>query len=250
MHIVVIMGGFRKGATFRAIERLLGEMQKFKSFSSEILWVKDLELSDCIGCHRCIEVGESFCHEVENIKAFLERIKKADGVIIASPVYNDSITSLLKRYFDFNTYLWHRPQMHHLWFYGLSTGGGMFKNTFRDMEKNVKAWGGIWVGALGVPHYESLTEKHQRKVDKDMTKAARYLTGPLEVKSLTLGKLIWFKMWKLNAQVAKDTLKKDWDYYQAKTYYFDAPIPIWMDAIAGTAIGMMRLMIRSVYRGY
>lgn len=250
MHIVVIMGGFRKGATFRATERLLGEMQKLKNFSSDILWVKDLELSDCIGCHRCIEIGEAYCHEADKIRDFLERMRKAEGVIITSPVYNDAITSLLKRYFDFNTYLWHRPQMHQVWFYGLSTGGGMFKNTFRDMEKNVKAWGGTWVGALGVPHYESLTDKYQKRVDRDLIKAAVHLTGPLKAKPLTLGKLIWFRMWKMNAQAAKDTLKKDWDYYQNKSYYFDVHIPIWMDAVAGTAIGIMRFMMRSIYRGY
>jgi multimeric flavodoxin WrbA len=250
MHIVIIMGGYRKGATFRATERLLAEMRKLKDFSSEILWVKDLELSDCIGCHRCIEIGESHCHEALKIKDFLERMKQADGVIITSPVYNDSITSLLKRYFDFNTFLWHRPELHRQWFYGVSSGGGMFKNTFKDMEKNVKAWGGTWVGALGVPHYESLTEKYQKRADRDLLKAAVQLTSPIHIKPLTMGKLLWFKMWKMNAGAAKETLKKDWAYYQGKQYYFDTSIPKWMDVIAQNAIDLMRIMMRSVYRGY
>lgn len=250
MHILVIMGGYRKGATYRAIERLLAEMNKLKDFSSDILWVKDLGLSDCIGCHQCIEIGESRCHEAQKIKGFMDHIKEAQGVIIASPVYNDGVTSLLKRYFDFNTYLWHRPELHGQWFFGVATGGGMFKNTFKDMEKNVKAWGGTWVGALGVPHYESLTEKFQKRVDRDLLKAAERLTGPVKIKPLTMGKLLWFKMWKMNAEAAKETLKRDWAYYQDKRYYFDITIPVWMDVVSQTAINLMRVMMRSVYRGY
>jgi len=60
------------------------------------------------------------------ISQIMEKIQRVDGIILATPVYNQHITALLKKTLDYMTYLWHRPALFGKRFMAVSSGGGMF----------------------------------------------------------------------------------------------------------------------------
>lgn len=41
----------------------------------------------CLVCRRCFDVGEGFCPLKDELLSIREKLNKADGVILASPVY-------------------------------------------------------------------------------------------------------------------------------------------------------------------
>ena len=87
-------------------------------------------------------------------------------------------------------------------FFGIASGGGIFKGVFKGMKENIISWGGAWAGELGVPHYEALTPKFKAKLDKDFIKKAALSmakAGQKELPAPSLYNLISFGIWKINA---------------------------------------------------
>ena len=46
-----------------------------------------LALKPCIGCRACFDRGETTCPQQDELLALYERMRAADGYVIASPVY-------------------------------------------------------------------------------------------------------------------------------------------------------------------
>lgn len=256
--VLAIIGSPRNGETYEAVQKLIEEMNKLEEISPEYIMLRKYGISDCTGCHNCIMKGEEKCHEYTKIQEIMAKIKDADGVILATPVYNQHVTALMKKFMDYLTFLWHRPSLFGIRFFGVSSGGGMFDPVFKYLKMNVESWGGIWAGGLGVPHYEALTDKFREKSDKNIKATAFKFLKAMEGKSLpkpSFGGLMWFNMWKLNAGVGKENGDKDYEHWKAMNwfnmdYYYDSR----PGAFKGTAVKLVTMLTRSfmrrVYKGY
>lgn len=256
--MLAIIGSPRKGETLSAVQRFELEMKKLGDVEVEYVMLSDVALRDCLGCHNCITKGQEACWEAAKIKMLKDKMLGADAVLLASPTYNQGVTAIMKKFLDYFTYLWHRPDMFGMKFFGLATGGGVFDGVFKPMKDNVASWGGTWLGGLGVPHYEALTKKFQAKVDKDYAKKAALVMKAAEATELprpTVGRLMGYRMWKMNAGVgysAKDTAywtEKGWMDKKCK-YYYAAKINPVKNALAAAAMGIARRVMRSIYVGY
>ena len=123
---------------------------------------------------------------------------------------------------------------------------------------NVGSWGGTWVGSLGVPHYESLTDKFKGKVDKDIHKKAETFLSALKVKTLptpSIGRLIMFNIWKINAEVTKQELPKDYEHWTKTNwfnmdYYYSTKIGVLKKIVVGLVMRLARSQMKKVYKGY
>ncbi len=96
--VVGISGSPRKGGN---TEFLLGEalgVAKERGFEVERLLCSELNVGFCKDCGSCAK-GKP-CPEGDDTPAVLEALERADGFIVASPVYFGSVTAQLKAVFD------------------------------------------------------------------------------------------------------------------------------------------------------
>lgn len=101
MKVLIINGSpHRDGNVSVAIKELK------KIFEAEDIWVENIEIgikriTGCLGCYECGKIGKCIIDDIVNDAA--DKLKEADGVIIASPVYyaspNGTLISLLDRLF-------------------------------------------------------------------------------------------------------------------------------------------------------
>ena len=258
MKFIAIIGSPRKGDTLEAVRRLEAEMKKHGSAEFEYVMLSQVALRDCTGCHNCIMKGRETCREAEKIRELQEKIVSADAVILASPVYNQGVTAIMKKFLDYFTFLWHRPELFGVKFFGVAAGGGMFKEVFQTMKSNVLSWGGQWLGSLGTPHYDALTSKFKTKVDKDFAKQAAFLMKAAAVKELprpTVARLMSFRMWQMNAALAFSPA--DREHWEARgwlargcRYFYPARVNPIANAMAVAAVGIARRFLRGIYVGY
>ena len=85
MKVLLINGSSRKdgctGAALKEVERALKE----EGIETEIFFIGNAPISDCIACRKCKETGECIFHDIVN--EFVEKAKMADGFVFGSPVY-------------------------------------------------------------------------------------------------------------------------------------------------------------------
>ncbi len=257
--VLAIIGSPRKGETFKALKRYEECLNKVEPVEMEIIFLHQMELPDCLGCHRCFLEGENKCYQAGKISLLYEKMVQADGIILATPVYNQHVTALMKKFLDYLTFLWHRPALFGKLFFGLSSGGGMFKDVFKFLKSNVESWGGFWAGELGVPHLESLTPKYQKKVDQDFCEKAQLFIKAIDKgQSLPrpgIGQLMMFNIWKMNAVACKESNPTDFQYwtehgYFDKDYYYPTRINWVKKVIVKLMTAMARGFMRKVYVGY
>ena len=101
MKILVINGSQQAdGNTARAI----AEMKKIfdaEGVETDVMQVGNKAIRGCIGCRRCADLGRCVFDDEVNVAA--EKLKAADGLVIASPVYyanpNGTLVSFLDRLF-------------------------------------------------------------------------------------------------------------------------------------------------------
>ena len=256
--ITAIIGSPRKGDTYAAVQRFEEALKKLEDVEIEYIMLSKLNLADCVGCHNCVIKGRDTCHQAQIIHELQEKIVAADGVILACPVYNQSVTAIMKRFLDYFTFMWHRPELFGVKFFGIASGGGVFDGVFKALKTNAVNWGGSWVGSLGVPHYDALTPKFKQKVDADFAKKAALFLKALEPKELPrpgLGRLIWFNMWKMNAVVCRESNPMDFQHWTEKkwmtsSYYYDTKVNPVKKLIAKLVMGMARMYMHKIYIGY
>ncbi|NLK88052.1 MAG: NAD(P)H-dependent oxidoreductase [Clostridiaceae bacterium] len=256
--ILAIIGSPRKGETYNAVMKFEKALNDFGPAEVEYIMLSSIALQDCTGCHNCILKGRESCRETLKVRELQDKLLSADAVILASPVYNQHVTALMKKFLDYFTFLWHRPEMFDVKFFGISSGGGIFKEVFKLLRSNVESWGGTWVGELGVPHYDSLTAKFRKKCDRDFNKKAGMLTKAMEVKKRPvpgIGRLMMFNIWKMNAKAGKDYNPADYAYWSEndlfdKDFYYPVKINIFVKTVTGIIFRIARSFMKKVYVGY
>lgn len=258
MKILAIIGSPRKGDTYAAVQRFERQLRDHTDVEMEYLMLSQVKLPDCLGCHNCIKKGREACWQAQAVRALQEKMTQADAVILASPVYNQAPTAILKRFLDYFTFLWHRPELFGIKFFGISSGGGMFAGVFKPLKDNVLSWGGTWLGSLGVPHYEALTPKYRQKADADLARAARRFLAAVARKELPrpdFGALMRFRVWRMNARACRDGVPADFEHWTRagwfeRPYYYATAINPVLRLCADAAAALAQRFMRSVYIGY
>jgi multimeric flavodoxin WrbA len=108
MKVLGIVCSPRKGGNTEILvsEALVGA--KESGAEVEMLRATDMNIAACNGCEACHESGE--CSIKDDMQEVYEKIQKADGIILGSPVYFWSVSSQAKKLMD-RTYALRYP--HH-----------------------------------------------------------------------------------------------------------------------------------------
>jgi len=102
MNVLLINGSpHRKGCTFTALSEMAGELEK-QGIATNIFHIGTKAIRGCIACQKCKETG--YCsYSGDVVNECIDLMKKADGIVVGSPVYyaspNGALLALLDRVF-------------------------------------------------------------------------------------------------------------------------------------------------------
>ncbi|MHB9023171.1 MAG: flavodoxin family protein [Armatimonadota bacterium] len=98
MNILGIMGSPRKrGNTHVMLERVL-DAARACGAETEIVFLGDLEIQECTGCHACWKPGA--CVKLDDMPALYAKIAACDALVFGTPVYWYAPTALMKAFLD------------------------------------------------------------------------------------------------------------------------------------------------------
>ena len=98
-NIVILMGSVRKGGNTDLLVQAFAEGAE-KNNTVEIVSVADSKVNPCIGCNTCFEREGNRCFQEDDMQEIYEKLKAADVLVIASPVYFYGISAQLKALID------------------------------------------------------------------------------------------------------------------------------------------------------
>ena len=85
MKVLLVNGSSRKnGCTQSALSEVARALHE-EGVETEIFFIGNEPLPDCIACRKCREIGHCVFHDIVN--EFVEKAKSADGFVFGSPVY-------------------------------------------------------------------------------------------------------------------------------------------------------------------
>ncbi|MCX8034454.1 MAG: flavodoxin family protein [Thermodesulfovibrio sp.] len=100
MKVVAFNGSPRKnGNTYHAIKMVAEELKK-ENISVEIVQVGGKSIRGCIACYKCAQNKNEKCSIDDEVNGWIQKIKKADGIILGSPVYFSGIAGTFKCFLD------------------------------------------------------------------------------------------------------------------------------------------------------
>lgn len=131
--ILFINGSNREGNCFRILNDL-------KKEGEEIIELADKDINYCLGCNSCMNDLEGYCIIEDDMQEIYKKISKANKIVIATPIYMNHITGLLKSVIDrFNPYSCHDELLKGKTIY-LITVGQMSEEENEEIATNIKEY--------------------------------------------------------------------------------------------------------------
>ena len=98
-NIVVLSGSVRKGGNTELLVQAFVDGAN-KNNSVEVISVADYKVNPCIGCNTCFDREGHGCFQKDDMTKVYEKLKMADVLVIASPVYFYGVSAQLKVLID------------------------------------------------------------------------------------------------------------------------------------------------------
>lgn len=98
-NIVILVGSMRKDGNTDLLAQAFAEGAR-KNNTVEIISVADYKVNPCIGCNSCFTREGNKCFQNDDMDEIYEKLKIADIVVVASPVYFYGISAELKSVID------------------------------------------------------------------------------------------------------------------------------------------------------
>lgn len=98
-RIVVIAGSVRRGGNTEILAKAFADGASEHN-EVEVISVADLGIRPCTGCNCCYKSEGNSCVQHDDMAKIYEKLKRADTLIVASPVYFYGISAQLKALVD------------------------------------------------------------------------------------------------------------------------------------------------------
>ncbi|MBQ3842301.1 MAG: NAD(P)H-dependent oxidoreductase [Ruminiclostridium sp.] len=222
MKVLAILGTPHKGNTRAVTDLFLDEFRAAGAEVDELVLPRDFG-ETCLGCANCILHGEDKCPHYGKTAPIVERIEKADLIILATPVFVGSCTGALKELLDHFAYMWlvHRPKEVMFGKTGLiitSAGGSGVKQTVKLLRSNMSFWGISSVYSYGVTTMKMngnyADYKDKEKIKRQVKAVANKVAKSVERKKVSFGTKFLFGIFKMSQKNGWN--KTDSDYWKNK----------------------------------
>jgi multimeric flavodoxin WrbA len=253
-RVLVVMGSPRKGNTYRAAERLRALMEADGPVAFEYLWLRDAALEQCRGCAVCVGKGEEYCPIRDDVPAIVQKMREADGIILASPVFSWQVSGLMKVLIDRLSYTMHRPQLYGKKVLVLATGMLSTRDVERYLTAVARFWGAEVVAKVGLITPPTVSARQLEKNERILATAAASFSRALRPGRRTsppLRSVLYFRGGRALIDEQQDETPTDYRYWKergwldpAANYYTDTPVNPVYTAIGRLAEFVMRRAIR------
>jgi len=101
MKVVAFNGSPRKdGNTFILISHVFRELEK-ERIETELIQLSEKHIHGCIACYKCFENKDQRCAVMKDAaNEYIEKMTKAEGILLGSPVYFSDVTPEMKALID------------------------------------------------------------------------------------------------------------------------------------------------------
>lgn len=128
-----ISGSNRKQNCYKVLTDL-------KNKEDKLISLADKSINYCLGCSACINDLQGYCIVEDDMQEIYEGILKSDKIIIATPVYMNHITGILKNVIDrFNPFCNHEELLKGKKFYIIAIGQ-MDEEENEEIAENIKEY--------------------------------------------------------------------------------------------------------------
>lgn len=98
-RIVVLVGSNRKGGNTDLLAKAFADGASDRH-EVELISVADYKVGPCIGCNSCFQKEGNLCFQQDDMQQIYDKLKVADILVIASPVYFYGVSAQLKAIID------------------------------------------------------------------------------------------------------------------------------------------------------
>jgi multimeric flavodoxin WrbA len=107
-HVVAVIGSPRRhGNTVALVDAALAELERCGCLCSRIM-LGELHIAACDGRENCGELAQ--CSHDDDTADVLDLVYAADGLILASPVYYENVSSQMKAFMDRNAFRYYHDE--------------------------------------------------------------------------------------------------------------------------------------------
>lgn len=206
--ILIINGSQRKKNTFDLLQRIA---EHFNGYDVEILNISDYNIQTCSGCENCLRKGT--CPIKDDANIILEKMIKADGLIIGAPIHLRQIPGTLKNIFDRGCAWYHRsPVVGKPILFVTTTQVTGSKATIKYLKDLSVQWGTIDSGNIS----RTLFNLDKPVLEKDFSKFKKYL----KEENLKKYRPSFKQVFEFNTQkiLAEEILPIDLEYWTEQGY--------------------------------
>lgn len=144
MKIVAVSGSPRKGNTEWMLEKILEYLHQ-NGADGELLLLRRMNVQRCTGCLKC-EDRSGFCRLKDDMHDIYPKLVSADALILASPVYFEMMSGLLKNFIDRTCPIWTKMKGKPL--AGLAVAEEGIGQTVQNFKTYASVCGMQWVGSI------------------------------------------------------------------------------------------------------
>jgi len=156
MKILICAGSYRRGGNTDRILQLITAHLKAEAdrhqaaLELETLHLGHLAIAPCRGCRACFDRGEDKCPLKDDFLTVKSKMRQADGLIVASPVYVDDVSGITKTWIDRLAHVCHRPEFAGKCAYLVTTvGSSPTRHALGTLSLALSTWGFYLAGQAG-----------------------------------------------------------------------------------------------------
>ena len=98
--VLILMGSPRKSGNSAVLCEHLATGAMAAGAHVETLYLSGMDINPCTGCNQCQSEDANGCVVVDAMQEIYEKLKNADSIVFASPIYWFSVTAQLKTVID------------------------------------------------------------------------------------------------------------------------------------------------------
>jgi multimeric flavodoxin WrbA len=177
MKILALNGSNRlNGNTARTLSLFEEAMRRAAERVAEPLDFEMVNLGSqdirmCQGCRVCFDRGEDKCPLKDDLLAVKAKMKAADGIIVATPVYVNDVNGVVKNWIDRMAHVCHRPEFAGKCVYLLATvASGPTYHALMTLNMAMRTWGIYLAGQAGfktgaLSSLDGIRSLHSHQID-------------------------------------------------------------------------------------
>ncbi len=98
--VLILLGSPRKTGNSSVLADSLAKGSEQAGVQVETLFLHDMDINPCTGCDQCQRENATGCVVADAMQEIYPKLKGADSIVFASPIYWFSVTAQLKMVID------------------------------------------------------------------------------------------------------------------------------------------------------